>query len=160
MDLIASDQRGVIAKTREVWEEARGGISFIDKAYTLGMTWNAATIPGPTQPLMPSSPASIRASGRKLPSAPIPFGGQTPAGFQMEIPSKEREEQTVQNIQEAYGVCPLGRPHRSWPGGGRAAIHSAEGHAIFWEAHGGCRGEHHDQGGGQGEEHHGVVVED
>ena len=30
MDLIASDQRGVIAKTKEVWEEARGGILSID----------------------------------------------------------------------------------------------------------------------------------
>eukprot|EP00579_Thalassiosira_antarctica_P030205 CAMPEP_0202029318 /NCGR_PEP_ID=MMETSP0905-20130828/63912_1 /ASSEMBLY_ACC=CAM_ASM_000554 /TAXON_ID=420261 /ORGANISM="Thalassiosira antarctica, Strain CCMP982" /LENGTH=1341 /DNA_ID=CAMNT_0048593067 /DNA_START=13 /DNA_END=4038 /DNA_ORIENTATION=- len=55
----------------------------------------------------PASYLPIRTPGRKLLGAPTPFGGQTPAGFQMEIPPEEREGQTVQDIREAYGV-PIG----------------------------------------------------
>ncbi|KAL7483984.1 hypothetical protein ACHAW6_009624 [Cyclotella cf. meneghiniana] len=46
----------------------------------------------------------LRTPGRKLLSAPTPYGSQTPAGFTMEVPPEEREGQTLQDIREAYGV--------------------------------------------------------
>eukprot|EP00985_Skeletonema_marinoi_P035224 scaffold45977_cov212-Skeletonema_marinoi.AAC.3 len=52
----------------------------------------------------PASYLPIRTPGRKLLTAPTPLGGQTPAGFQMDIPPEEREGQSLQDIREAYGV--------------------------------------------------------
>ncbi len=52
----------------------------------------------------PASYMPIRTPGRKLLTAPTPLGGQTPAGFQMDIPPEEREGQSLQDIREAYGV--------------------------------------------------------
>ena len=52
----------------------------------------------------PTSYMPIRTPGRKLLTAPTPLGGQTPAGFQMDIPPEEREGQSLQDIREAYGV--------------------------------------------------------
>jgi len=68
----------------------------------------------------PAEYMPIRTPGRKLLSAPTPFGGQTPAGFQMEIPPEEREGQSVQDIREAYGV-PVGATSQEPGAGGEAA---------------------------------------
>ena len=56
----------------------------------------------------PQNYVPIRTPARKLLSAPTPFGGQTPQGFDMEVPPEEREGQSIQDIREAYGV-PIGQ---------------------------------------------------
>jgi splicing factor 3B subunit 1 len=51
----------------------------------------------------PSSYVPLRTPSRKLLATPTPMG-MTPAGFQMEIPVEERQDASVQDIREAYGV--------------------------------------------------------
>lgn len=52
----------------------------------------------------PASYLPLRTPGRKLLSAPTPYGSQPDGGFTMEVPPEEREGQTLQDIREAYGV--------------------------------------------------------
>ena len=70
----------------------------------------------------PTNYMPIRTPGRKLLSAPTPFGGQTPQGFQMDVPPEEREDQTIQDIREAYGV-PVSATAQEM-GGGEASSHA------------------------------------
>ena len=65
-----------------------------------------AILPSEGYNILPPPPTymPIRTPGRKLLTAPTPMGGQTPAGFQMDIPPEEREGQSLQDIREAYGV--------------------------------------------------------
>ena len=50
----------------------------------------------------PQSYIPLRTPGRKLLATPTPM--MTPQGFQMEIPIEQRQDATVQDIREAYGV--------------------------------------------------------
>jgi splicing factor 3B subunit 1 len=71
--------------------------------------WTAAAIDAilPTEGFIiispPSSYVPLRTPGRKLLATPTPMG-MTPAGFQMEIPVEQRQDASVQDIREAYGV--------------------------------------------------------
>eukprot|EP00980_Cylindrotheca_fusiformis_P008904 scaffold1900_cov123-Cylindrotheca_fusiformis.AAC.30 len=56
------------------------------------------TIMKPPQNYIP-----LRTPGRKLLATPTPMA-MTPQGFQMEIPVEQRQDATVQDIREAYGV--------------------------------------------------------
>lgn len=53
----------------------------------------------------PSTYVPLRTPGRKLLATPTPMG-MTPAGFQMEVPPEERQDegQSIKDIREAYGV--------------------------------------------------------
>lgn len=51
----------------------------------------------------PASYVPIRTPAHKLLATPTPFG-MTPAGFQMEIPIEQRQDASMQEIREAYGV--------------------------------------------------------
>jgi len=51
----------------------------------------------------PKSYVPLRTPGRKLLATPTPMG-MTPQGFQMEIPIEQRQESSIQDIREAYGV--------------------------------------------------------
>jgi len=78
----------------------------------------------------PASYMPIRTPGRKLLTAPTPLGGgQTPAGFQMDIPPEEREGQSLQDIREAYGV-PIAATSNDYGGEGSAAAAAAPGGAL------------------------------
>lgn len=78
------------------------------------------TVLPPPQNYMP-----IRTPGRKLLSAPTPFGGEgEKTGFQMDIPPEDREGQTVQDIREAYGV-PVSATAQEM--GGEAGASAADG---------------------------------
>lgn len=54
----------------------------------------------------PSNYVPLRTPSRKLLATPTPLS-MTPAGFQMEVPIEQRQEASIQDIREAYGV-PLG----------------------------------------------------
>jgi splicing factor 3B subunit 1 len=56
------------------------------------------TIMAPPQTYIP-----LRTPGRKLLATPTPMA-MTPQGFQMEIPVEQRQDASVQDIREAYGV--------------------------------------------------------
>ncbi|GKY95396.1 splicing factor 3B subunit 1, variant 2 [Mayamaea pseudoterrestris] len=45
----------------------------------------------------------LRTPGRNLLATPTPLG-MTPAGFQMEVPIEQRQDASIQEIREAYGV--------------------------------------------------------
>lgn len=51
----------------------------------------------------PASYVPLRTPGRKLLATPTPLS-MTPAGFQMEIPIEQRQDASIQEIREAYGV--------------------------------------------------------
>jgi len=51
----------------------------------------------------PSSYVPLRTPGRKLLATPTPMA-MTPQGFQMEIPVEQRQDASIQDIREAYGV--------------------------------------------------------
>jgi splicing factor 3B subunit 1 len=51
----------------------------------------------------PTSYVPLRTPGRKLLATPTPMS-MTPQGFQMEIPVEQRQDASVQDIREAYGV--------------------------------------------------------
>ncbi|KAG7364512.1 splicing factor 3B subunit 1 [Nitzschia inconspicua] len=51
----------------------------------------------------PTSYIPLRTPGRKLLATPTPMA-MTPQGFQMEIPVEQRQDVSVQDIREAYGV--------------------------------------------------------
>lgn len=67
----------------------------------------------------PASYLPLRTPGRKLLSAPTPYG-QQPEGFTMEVPPEEREGQSLQDIREAYGVpiIPTANEEEGAPPGG------------------------------------------
>ena len=54
----------------------------------------------------PANYTPLRTPGRKLLATPTPLA-MTPAGFQMEVPIEQRQDVSVQEIREAYGI-PLG----------------------------------------------------
>ncbi|KAL3917363.1 MAG: hypothetical protein SGILL_004749 [Bacillariaceae sp.] len=51
----------------------------------------------------PASYVPLRTPGRKLLATPTPMS-MTPQGFQMEVPVEQRQDATVQDIREAFGV--------------------------------------------------------
>mmetsp|Transcript_20941 Transcript_20941/g.49390 ORF Transcript_20941/g.49390 Transcript_20941/m.49390 type:complete len:1274 (+) Transcript_20941:115-3936(+) len=51
----------------------------------------------------PSSYIPLRTPGQKLLATPTPMS-MTPQGFQMEIPVEQRQDASIQDIREAYGV--------------------------------------------------------
>mmetsp|Transcript_12057 Transcript_12057/g.25397 ORF Transcript_12057/g.25397 Transcript_12057/m.25397 type:complete len:1275 (+) Transcript_12057:135-3959(+) len=51
----------------------------------------------------PSSYIPLRTPGRKLLATPTPMS-MTPQGFQMDIPVEQRQDASIQDIREAYGV--------------------------------------------------------